>query len=266
MTSDPPFSHDRLPTVTIVETETSYIMIACGITISHAGNVGIVAFHTTLDAALFHAEIFLHHENDPKYTSDPPTIPLHDSHKLPPPQTRITISDRAWQYIKDQTAKYDYRGTAAWQGMGNFLLAMMHANPQTSDWVDTRHRYEDTDFPDAIRAYDTQRLKENKFPVWSQTDLDKPGVGINRIRKVRSFPLEKLDRLIPLMHPIATHFGITAYRGANPMNARVQTTAFMEAYGLQYITPLNDIPKCSMPRKRDRTGYRSHLAHERIVF
>lgn len=249
-----------LPTLTIVETSTNnFVLLAAGITIRHPNQVGVVSYHTTLPAALFSAEVFLYHENDPKNYNDPRTYPLAFEPRPPLPHTNINLSDRAYAYLKDRMLRSGYRGTASWQGLGSFLIGLFSANPTWQDWQDTRANFPD-DFDEPIATLDKQRAARNQFPIWGLYYEGKPQHGKRRItRLARPFSREKLARLSPLVLPIATHYCIAPYTGADILHPPSQISATIEAVGLQYLTPRNPPIPPAQATKHDRRGHRKSL-------
>lgn len=265
------FAHDLLPTTTIVEVSAhEFVLLAAGITINapirfdlSERHVGIVAVHQTFDQALSHAMAFLDREqkraDDPNDHNSPPVTPLM-SHRIagaythvPPPQTTITLSDLAYKNLCAWRDSKDYKGTAAHQGLGSYLLAVMTHNPLPGDWLDTRD-------PD-IKAGDEWNAARGQLPIWAQSYSGSD--TLPRMRKQRGFSQEKMDILIPLILPIAAKFMIAPYR--NRLNTRTLATAFIEAYGLGYITPTHEIPTNPVPRKRDRSR-KSTSVYERFHF
>jgi hypothetical protein len=259
-----------LPTLTIVEADNTFIVVVTdhpfqtkhGAT-TRINQPAVVDYCLSEQQAVDRAHAFLWAMNglppgeaarqDVKLIAlDPSAQPVTVSRSsttriLTYENTRIYISERAWDQLCKDRDHYGYRGKAAWQGMTKYLLALMAANPAPSDWIDSR--------PYDLRMMDASQISHNRMPIWSFAYLDTqnhpPG---HRRRQQRNLNANDFAQIVQQALPIADHFLIAPYRnGAIAPHTRV--AAMLEAIGMEYLLPTKAPPTMpatlqAKPRRR----------------
>jgi hypothetical protein len=253
-TTTPP----NLPTLTIVESETTFTIIATdhpfqtkhGAT-TRINQPAVIDYCLSWQQAFDRAHAFLYVCNgatlDPSMqvtliALDPTAIPTTTARSsaraiLTYDNTRIYISERAWNQLCKDRDHYGYKGKAAWQGMTKYLLALMSANPNHEHWQDTR--------PHDLRIMDAAQISHSRLPIWSFAYLDTTNHPLgHRRRQQRNLNSKDFATIVTQALPIADHFLIAPYRnGAIAPHTRV--AAMLEAIGMGYLTPKYAPP--SMP-------------------
>jgi hypothetical protein len=224
----------------------------------------ILSFHLSLESALDAAFIYL-------YTSSLSGTFARPKHSFrladPPPKqphVNVALSDEAWAYFNEQTELYRYNGRAYYLGVSVYLIALLDANPNPTDWIDNRHNIE----PD-LPEYNDARVEDNQLPVWNDDEL---GTGSRnyqgRRRRVRSFPTGKIRLILSRLEPIALAHKLTpAQDKRDLLNRQRWASAALEAIGLRYLVPRNEPRINPMPAKRDRRHHKDAAkADERFPF
>ena len=271
----PPSAPPALPTVTIVESDTTFTIIATDHpfltkhgTTTRTNQPAVVDYSLSLDAAIDRAYQFLYVVNgatlDPSMqvtliALDPTSAPTtHSTARsstktiLTYDNTRIYISERAWDQLCKDRDHYGYRGKAAWQGMTKYLQALISANPNPEHWRDTR--------PLDLRQMDSAQIAHSRLPIWSFAYLDTQNHPAgHRRRQQRNLNSKDFATIVTHALPIADHFLIAPYRnGAIAPHTRV--AAMLEAIGMGYLTPVYAPPQMPAslqarpPRRRPNTN------------
>lgn len=209
----------------------------------------ILSFHLTLEAALDAAYAYLYSSNITNiYPRPRHTFRLTDAPKVRQTHSNIALSDEAWDYLNAQSTHYKYNGRATHLGTAVYLLALLDANPNPTDWSDNRHNIE----PDLLE-YNDARVEENKLPLWKDDDFNDNLNWQGRRRRVRSLPTRKLEAILSRLEPIAFAHKLTpTYDRRDILNRRRWSSAALEAIGLRYLIPRNPPNVNPQPAKRDR--------------
>jgi len=232
-------------TVTISQAGSTYVVLLAYDSDPY-GIVYAMSFHITFEAAFDAAYAYLYNG----------ALKPHSSIRLAEPRPaqyhkNIALSDETWTHFNEQTREYKYNGHASYLGVSVYLLALLTANPDPTDWSDNRGAIE-PDLPD----YNIQRLEDGQLPRWNDDDFNERDPGQRR-RKIRTFPTLKLRKILELLEPIARAHVITPHRTIIDFEDYSRWAgAALEAIGLKYLVPKNPPQVNPTPAKRNRKHLR----------
>ena len=174
----------------------------------------------------------------------------------------VVLSDEAWAYFNEQTEKYRYNGRAYYLGVSVYLIALLDANPNPTDWTDNRANIE----PD-LPEYNDVIVEEGRLPKWNDDDFDPPRNYQGRRRRVRSFPTAKIRLILSRLEPIASHHKITPAQDSVTYSTAALGSGSTRSYRPTLSDPANEPKINPRPAKRDRRHHRDAAkADERFPF
>jgi hypothetical protein len=220
----------------------------------------VLAFHTSLDAALDAAYAYLYSSHATNLYARPKnSFRLALPNKSQVKHTNVALSDEAWEWFTEQTRAHKYNGRASYLGMGSFILALLAANPSPDDWHDNRANVE----PDLPELND-ERVNNNQLPLWSDDEFNDNLNPFGRRRTGRTMPTAKLDLILTKLEPIAVAHRLTpTYEKRDLLKRRRWASAALEAIGLQYLVPRNPPIPNPVPPKRDRRHHNDAAKSDR---
>lgn len=266
-----PLLDHALVTITVVEfSQYSYVVVLDDCTHPTYIVTGILDYCLSLEQGLNQAYKFLYEYDStparrPKVQtqlymprSNAGTLTTHANATLTnattltyarPERSTLRLTDYSWSRLLKLTQKpeHNYHGKGHGMGVGAFLCATFAANPTHEHWIDTRPT-------EGVSQWDAIRLRAGKLPYWLPEGSAHPRLK----RPINAAHIIALSTTYNVP-ALAEHFGIMS-RGGNNTAPSAKISAFVEAYGFGYITPIQPTPPNPKPVNPKRREYRANRA------